>query len=170
MQPDSAPRQTLDLEHYVPAVLSLVSGRLSAAASRECRNTFGLGYTDWRVMAQIAISPQSSAARLCLRTGLDKAAVSRSFATLADRGLVRLETSGRDRRAALSASGERMHAGLLALAVQREQRLLAGFSEQDAATLRRLLQRLVANLPALDTGHADTQLHGEDAPYEPATF
>ena len=169
MQPDSAPRETLDLDQYVPAFLSLVSGRLSAAASRECRSMFGLGYTDWRVMAQIAVSPHSSAARLCLRTGLDKAAVSRSFAALADRGLVRLETSGRDRRAALSAAGEHMHAGLLALAVQRERRLLTGFSEHDAATLRRLLQRLVANLPALDTGHADTQSNGEDAPHEPAT-
>ncbi len=167
MQPDPATRDTLDLERYVPAFLSLLSNKLSAAASRECRAAFGLGYTDWRVIAQIAISPHSSAARLCLRTGLDKAAVSRSCAALAERGLVRLETSGRDRRAALSASGERMHAGLLALAVRREQKLLAGFSEQDAGTLCRLLQRLVANLPALDPDHGEAQ--AGDAPCEPAT-
>lgn len=163
MQPDSAPRETLDLAHYVPGFLSLLSNKLSAAASRECRAAFGLGYTDWRVMAQIAVSPHSSAARLCLRTGLDKAAVSRSFAALAERGLVRLETAGRDRKAALSVPGERMHAELLVLAVQRERRLLAGFSEHEAATLRRLLQRLVANLPALDESCR------EEAPREPAT-
>ncbi|MGI4977105.1 MAG: MarR family winged helix-turn-helix transcriptional regulator [Janthinobacterium lividum] len=150
MQPKPALRETLDLERYVPALLSLLSNKLSAAASRECRAGCGLGYTDWRVLAQIAVSPHISAARLCALTGLDKAAVSRSFAALAAGGLLRLESSGRDRKATLSAAGERTHAGLLALAVQREQRLLAGFSEHDAATLRRLLQRLAANLPALD--------------------
>ena len=170
MQPDSAPRETLDLELYIPAFLSLLSNKLSAAASREYRAAFGLGYTDWRVMAQIAVSPHSSAARLCLRTGLDKAAVSRSFAALAERGLVRLETSGRDRKAALSATGERMHARLLALALQREQRMLAGFCEHEAATLRRLLQRLVANLPALDAGHVEAHVRAEEAPCEPATL
>ena len=151
MHADSVSRDTLDLERYVPALLSLLSNRLSAAASRECRAVSGLGYTDWRVMAQIAVSPRSSAVRLCLHTGLDKAAVSRSFAALAAGGLLRLESSGRDRKATLSPAGERTHAGLLALAMQREQRLLAGFSEHDAATLRRLLQRLAANLPAVDT-------------------
>ncbi len=168
MQPDPARRETLDLERYVPAFLSLLSNKLSAAASRECREAFGLGATDWRVMAQIAVSPRSSAARLCLCTGLDKAAVSRSFAALAGRGLVRLETRGRDREAALSTRGERLHAHLLALALEREQRLLAGFSDHETSTLRRLLRRLVANLPAVDATHAATQPEDEDASCEPA--
>ena len=170
MQPDSAPQETLDLERHIPAFLSLLSNKLSATASRECRAASGLGYTEWRVMAQIAVSPHSSAARLCLCAGLDKAAVSRSFAALAERGLVRLETSGRDRKAALSASGERMHARLLALALQREQRMLAGLCEHEAATLRRLLQHLVANLPALDAEDAKACACDEDAPCEPATL
>ena len=168
MQPDPETRATLDLEHYVPAFLSLLSNKLSATASRECRKAAGLGYTDWRVMAQVAVTPRISAARLCLCTGLDKAAVSRSFAALAERRLVRLESSGRDRRAALSASGERMHARLLALALQREQRLLAGFRENEAATLRRLLRRLAANLPALDAEPAEAPSRDEPAPHEPA--
>ncbi len=162
MQPDPAPRETLDLERYVPAFLSLLSNKLCAATSRECREAFGLGVTDWRVMAQIAVSPRISAARLCLRTGLDKAAVSRSFATLAGRGLVRLETRGRDREATLSTPGEHLHAHLLALALKREQRLLAGLSDHEASTLRRLLQRLVANLPAVDLSHPDAQHHDRD--------
>jgi len=164
MQSDTAPRETLDLERHVPAFLSMLSNKLSAAASRECRWAFGLGVTDWRVMAQIAVSPHSSAARVCACTGLDKAAVSRSFAALAGRGLVRLETRGRDREAVLSPPGEHLHARLLALALRREQRLLAGFSDHDAGTLRGLL----ANLPAVDAAQAGTRMQDEDPPRQSA--
>lgn len=157
MQPDLAVRDTLDLDRYVPALLSLLSGRLSVAAARECRAAAGLGYTDWRVMAQIAVTPHSSAARLCLRSGLDKAAVSRSFASLSERGLVRLEACGRDRRAALSAAGERVHARLLALALAREQRMLAELCEHEADALRGLLHRLIDTLPSLDAADASAR-------------
>ena len=68
----------LDLDNYVPAYLTYLVGKISSSASATYRPKFGIGITDWRIMALLATEPWISAGRVCDVIGLDKAAVSRS--------------------------------------------------------------------------------------------
>ena len=68
----------LNLDNYVPAYLTYLAGKISSSASATYRPKFGVGITDWRIMALLATEPWISAGRVCDVIGLDKAAVSRS--------------------------------------------------------------------------------------------
>ncbi len=48
--------QALNLDNYVPAYLTYLAGKISNSASATYRPKFGVGITDWRIMA---CSPQS---------------------------------------------------------------------------------------------------------------
>ena len=78
----------LDLDHYVPAYLTFLAGKISSSASATYRPKFGVGITDWRIMALLATEPWISAGRVCDVIGLDKAAVSRSVREMKKLGIV----------------------------------------------------------------------------------
>ncbi|MGZ8371920.1 MAG: MarR family transcriptional regulator, partial [Rhodoplanes sp.] len=44
----------LDLDNYIPAYLTYLAGKISASASAIYRPRFGVGITDWRIMALVA--------------------------------------------------------------------------------------------------------------------
>lgn len=155
------PPLSLDLDQYTPGLLVWVSNKLSASASALYRRLFDLGVTDWRVLAYIEIYPWSTGAQVCELIGLDKAAVSRSFGMLVERGLLRSRPSGlRKVEYATTADGKRVYQQVLRVALQREQALLRGFSATEKATLVGYMHRLLDNLPAVDavdTTHAAGQ-------------
>ena len=78
----------LNLDNYVPAYLTYLAGKISSSASATYRPKFGVGITDWRIMALLATEPWISAGRICDVIGLDKAAVSRSVRAMKLNGLV----------------------------------------------------------------------------------
>ena len=51
--PDSTP---LDLEHFLPYRLSVLSNTISAAIARDYGERFGLAVTEWRVLAVLGRS------------------------------------------------------------------------------------------------------------------
>lgn len=46
--PSAADHATLDLEHFLPYRLSVLSNRISSAIAREYSTRFGLAVTEWR--------------------------------------------------------------------------------------------------------------------------
>src|SRR5882724_5588200 len=84
---DAAPL-ALDLERYVPALLVFLANKLTSGASSLLRRHFGVGTTEWRIMALLAIEPWITANRICKVIGFDKAAVSRAVAVLQEKALV----------------------------------------------------------------------------------
>jgi DNA-binding MarR family transcriptional regulator len=78
--------------------------------------------------------------------GLNKSVVSRSVAGLTERGLVTIERAEGQRRLYLTAAGVELHDQLLPLALERERRMLRGFSEAELAQLRGFLRRMHDNL------------------------
>ena len=110
----------LDLEQYTQGLLVWVSNKLSASASALYRRLFDLGVTDWRVLAYIEIYPWSTGAQVCELIGLDKAAVSRSFGMLAERGLLHSRPNGlRKVEYATTADGQRVYQQVLRVALER---------------------------------------------------
>ena len=143
--PGGAGHAALDLEHFLPYRLSVLSNRVSSAIAREYSQRFALGVTEWRVMAVLGRYPDLSANEVAQRTAMDKVAVSRAVASLLNAGRVRRDTHGEDRRRSvlrLSADGYRIYDQVAPLALTFERNLLGDMAEGERALLFRLLDRL----------------------------
>ena len=135
----------LELEHFLPYRLSVLSNRISQEIAGLYAERFALNVTEWRLLAVLGRYPDLSATELAERTAMDKVAVSRAVASLVAEGRLTRKVDGDDRRRArlrLSAKGYRIYDQVAPLAMQYEQRLLAALSGEDRAILDALLSRL----------------------------
>ena len=105
----------------------------------------GLKIAEWRVLAVLAEADGLTPGELGQRTEMDKMTVSRATAALGERGLVRREGRGDDRRShrlALTPAGTALHAEVAPLALAMEAQLLDGMGVAELAALRATLARL----------------------------
>ena len=147
----------LDLDRYVPGLLTLLANKLSRGANALYQSRFGLSVTEWRIISQLAIEPDIPASRICQVVGFDKGPVSRSLAGLEARSLLTShvdEADARRRMIRLTPRGRALHDRVIAVALERERRLLACLSGPERETLIGLLRILHENLGAVD-GSAD---------------
>ncbi len=139
---------------FVPAALTNVASKITASASALYRPRFGVGITEWRVMALLAAEPWSAPVQISEATGLDKGAVSRSLRDLAESGFVETrDDGGKSRRLpiALTRKGLAVHDQIVEEALAREAFLLKGFSADERAALRSFLARIQQRLDAMES-------------------
>jgi DNA-binding MarR family transcriptional regulator len=142
----------LDLDNYIPAQLAYLTNRLTSSATAAYRPKFGVGLSDWRIIAMLGREPWIQAARICEATGMDKGAVSRSLRDLLQHGLVEARADrGNQRRQllALTPKGLIVHDHLVRMSIERERRLLAGFSREEKRVMQSLLARMKGNVGLL---------------------
>jgi DNA-binding MarR family transcriptional regulator len=135
----------LDLGHFLPYRLSVLSNTVSSALAGAYARRFGLTIPQWRVVAVLARSPGLSAAGVAERTAMDKVAVSRAVAGLVRSGRVRRLVAAADRRRSvltLTARGRAVYRRIVPLALAYERRLLTELSPTEQAQFDRLLGRL----------------------------
>jgi DNA-binding MarR family transcriptional regulator len=138
-------RDILDLEHFLPYRLSVLSNRISQDIARLYAQRFALGITEWRVLAVLGRHSGLSAREVAERTAMDKVAVSRAIASLQAAGRIERETHGDDRRRSmlrLSAAGEAIYAEVAPLALDYQRRLLEGLAADERTALDRLLTHI----------------------------
>lgn len=140
----------LELEHFIPYQLSIVSNTVSHAIAREYEGRFGLGTTEWRVMAVLGrYDGEGLSARAVARlTAMDKVAISRALSRLVEQGRVLRRTHHGDKRRSvlrLSAAGWRIHDAVAPLARQHERELLQRLDRDERAWLTRILDKLLAD-------------------------
>ena len=143
--PDAPAPDALELEHFLPYRLSVLSNRISDAIAREYSQRFALGVTEWRVMAVLGRWPGLSASQVAQRTAMDKVAVSRAVARLLEAGRVARVADTGDRRRALlhlSPAGQAIHDQVVPQAREFERRVLDGIAPAEREALFRLLDRL----------------------------
>ena len=144
--------QVLDLDRYVPALITFIANKLSRSATVVYQKRFGVNVTEWRILSLLAIEPEISAARICQVIGFDKGPVSRTLTAMEDRGLVAIKVDREDGRTysiSLTAKGAATHDKVIAIALERERRLLSCLSRPERETLIALLQRVHGNLDAV---------------------
>lgn len=147
----------LDLDRYVPALITFVANKLSNSATGVYQKRFGVTVTEWRILSQLAIEPGIPASRICQVIGFDKGPVSRNLGVMESRGLVAIRadpSDGRSHSIALTAKGRAVHDKVLQLALERERKLLSCLTKSERETLIGLLQRVHGNLGAV-TGATD---------------
>jgi DNA-binding MarR family transcriptional regulator len=141
----------LDLDRYVPALITFIANKLSRSATVLYQKRFKVNVTEWRILSLLAIEPEISAARICHVIGFDKGPVSRTLAAMEERGLVAIRADREDGRTysiSLTARGAATHDHVIAVALERERRLLSCLSKGERETLIVLLRRVHGNLDA----------------------
>ena len=142
--PESATPE-LDLAHFLPYRLSVLSNTVSAAIAGAYARRFGLTIPQWRVIAVLARTPGLAAAAVAERTAMDKVAVSRAVSGLVRAGRVQNSKARSDRRRSmlvLTARGRTVYARIIPWALEYEQRLLVELSPPEQAQLELMLTRL----------------------------
>lgn len=147
-------RRILDLDRYVPAYFAIINNRLSRGASRLYLRRFGIGVTEWRLVAMLALEPGIPAARACEYLGMDKALVSRALRRLDGLGHLQAGSQGRRRTWRLSDRGAALYEEIVEVALDRETRLLKGVSQDQKEAFLAVARQMMANLPLVEQDDA----------------
>src|SRR3954454_11094793 len=83
--------RVLDLERYVPALVTFIANKLSRSATALYQKRFRVNVTEWRILALLAIEPAIAASRICHVIGFDKGPVSRTLSIMQQRGLISIK-------------------------------------------------------------------------------
>ncbi len=146
------PAELLVLEDFLPYRLSILSNRVSRAIAARYAKTFDLTIPEWRIIAVLGRRPGLTAKEIAEATEMDKVAVSRAVAKLAQSKRVVARADREDARRqilALTAQGENVHARIAPIALESEQRLLTALDAREREQLDTLLDRLLDAAKAL---------------------
>jgi DNA-binding MarR family transcriptional regulator len=141
-----------DLGQYLPYLINRAGVRLAVNFDRDIR-AHGIAVQEWRVLAALAAHGDQRLSDLALLTSIDLSTLSRLVGRMASAGLVTRSRSTGDKRAVLVAPtvlGKRTTQAILPIARRYERIALDGIGEDEAALLKRLLERVYANLDTLD--------------------
>jgi DNA-binding MarR family transcriptional regulator len=155
---DGPAETTLSFTRAPSVLIAFAGNRFTRSAARHYQKTFGIGAMDWRMLVMLTREPGSPVSHAARTIGIDKAAVSRSLQRLEKAGLAVPETTGSDSRRkswSLTAEGHALHARMLQSALERQARLLDGFTEEEAEAFSAYLRRFLANLDRLNAGDGD---------------
>jgi DNA-binding MarR family transcriptional regulator len=147
---------TLELDHFLPYRLSVLSNIVSTAISGAYEKRFGLSIPGWRVMAVLAMTPDLSAAEVAQRTAMDKVAVSRAVASLLEQRRIVRKTARADRRRSLlrlSEAGRRVYAQVVPMALAYERDLLAPLTQKDREAVDRAVRILLGRATEIGPAH-----------------
>ncbi|MBP6014094.1 MAG: winged helix-turn-helix transcriptional regulator [Alphaproteobacteria bacterium] len=142
----------LELEHFLPYRLSVLSNTVSHRIAKSYEQQFQLTIAEWRVMAVLGQFPGLTAAEVTDRTAMDKVQVSRAVARLKETHRIEQRAVEGDRRARhlfLTEQGHDVYSEIVPLARDYEMRVTAGLNAAERAQLERLLDKLTAAALAL---------------------
>ena len=151
--------ESLQLEHFLPYRLSLLSNLASKAIALHYQDNHGLSMTQWRVIAVLRQFSGLTASELVDRTAMDKVAIHRAVRGLLDRGLVRRREAAGDRRRlllSLSDTGIYLHSQIAPQAMRYEAALLSCLSRDEQRQLEHILDKLTAQAKQLG-GEAEAE-------------
>lgn len=143
--PATAEHAPLQLEHFLPYRLSILSNTISQAIADDYQRRYDLSVTEWRVMAVLARFEGLSAREVAERTAMDKVAVSRALARLVAANRVNRATHDSDKRRSvlsLTETGWAMHDEVAPMARAREREVLTRLDAEERAWLTRILDKL----------------------------
>jgi MarR family transcriptional regulator for hemolysin len=130
------------------------TGRLLSRAFNDALVAAGGSLPQWLVLTALKQGDHTMQRDVADAIGIEGATLTHHLNRMERDGYVRRERASGDRRSqvvTLTPAGEQQFAALLREVVVFDERLCAGFSERDLATVRKLLGRLRANAGEHDT-------------------
>lgn len=139
----SEEQEVLVLKEHVPALITWINNKYSAQASRIYREKFGIGISDWRIIAYLGVHETGTSAQMTDFLGMDKGAISRSVSTLMEKRLLEEKSrNGRSIELQLSPSGKEIYAKILKIALQRERDLLSVLTDDERILFLYILNKV----------------------------
>ncbi|MBS0447783.1 MAG: winged helix-turn-helix transcriptional regulator [Proteobacteria bacterium] len=133
------PRSLLDLVNYQ---MHMIESYSASNVTRMCEGEFGITRREWRFIALLAALGAMAPSDLAVRAGLDRSRTSKALmALLAKKLIVRRSQPGDRRRAqvTLTADGQALYARMFPRVIEVNTTLLSVLSDEDVATLERVL-------------------------------
>ena len=150
MAPEKASLSTWDIDNYVPALITWVYNKVASRSSSIYLARFGVGLTDWRIIAYLGLFDGGTNAQICDYIGFDKAAVSRAVSLLKTKGIaVVTPINRRDLKIELTKEGRELGEEILSVALEIEANLLAGVTEEEKQQLLAILRKVLGNVPTI---------------------
>ena len=144
------PRHTpLDLSEHLPYLINRVGSALVARFSADALAGAHLSIASWRALAALSNNGGLRQTDLAEMTSIDVSTLSRLITRLVRDGLVRRTRSKQDSREVavqLTRKAETAMARLVPIAVGLQTEATRKLSEQDLATLKRVLRKMHDNL------------------------
>jgi DNA-binding MarR family transcriptional regulator len=138
-------RQVLNLDDFLPFLLSTSSNAVSNLVAQAYQARFGLNIPQWRLLAVLAESQGLTQQEICDRTIMDKVTVSRAAHALVGRGLIARSPNSSDGRShvlILSGVGRRLVSDVTPAALAIEQALFDTFNAKEMEVFASLLRRV----------------------------
>ncbi|MDB5683135.1 MAG: MarR family transcriptional regulator [Sphingomonas bacterium] len=139
-------RRVIDRHLFVPHYLAVLANAMISSQSRFYLENYGAGINEVRLITVIAHTPNQTAKELSSMLVMNKSIASRSLSELRMKCLVRDEVVGRSRTFTLTEMGYDLNEKIVHISMERERRLLAGFTPNDKAILIGYLARMFDNL------------------------
>ena len=139
------------LERFLPYEIRRFYRQVSSAVAVVYEKDYGITPAEWRVLATIGSQKTATAALIVSHAKTDKVTVSRALAKLVNKGWVKSSVGRTDRRQknlSLTATGRRNYCRIVPKVLEAEQNLLAGVSQADIDTLRRVMSQIESNSEA----------------------
>lgn len=152
MPNDTADTVDLDLAHFVPYRLSVLSNRVSSAIARTYSDRFDLTIPEWRCIAVLGGAEGLSAGDVAQKTAMDKVQVSRAIARLVEKKRVARvvdASDGRVARLSLTTKGRAIYDEVAPLALELEAKFLDALSPAERASLDKIMAKLNAQVGRL---------------------
>ena len=143
---------TLDIEHSLPVLLTMLANRITATGTETFKKRHGLGSAEWKALSMVASLPGSSGAEIADLLGMDRGGMSRTMQALARKGLVVIEKGtkqGNIQTISMTSKGESVHASALVTAHERERLLIAGLDAERHEQLLDALHLLLSNMASI---------------------
>ena len=148
------PDASLKLEQTLIYQLTIISNWLGLSALRLYGNRFGLrSVTEWPILAALGEDAPLTAKAICDFTKFEKTRVARATKRLIACGYIVSQSDPSDGRRTLlwlTDTGAHLHDLLVPFAMERNETLSATLSHEERAQLRRIVAKLVAQLPEVE--------------------
>ncbi|RZS31930.1 DNA-binding MarR family transcriptional regulator [Corticibacter populi] len=137
------PGHGLFIPYLINRTATAINGQITTFLAQH-----GLTLTHWRVLAFLSKQDGLNIGELGRNTMTEQSTLSRSLQLLEKKGYVTRKSCRKDTRATsvyLTAEGSKAFGEILSYVLELEERYLQGVSEQEQATLRAALQKIIAN-------------------------
>ncbi len=146
--------QALQLHDFLPYKINMLSKKISHSLSLIYTTEFGITIPEFRILVWLSSHPNIYAKDLCRFTLMDKTQVSRVIHSLEKRSLLQRQADTNDQRSYqlfLTAKGETLIQEIIPKAIEWEEHLLTSLSPRQYMNLQNALEKLEAQLQALES-------------------
>ncbi len=152
-EPTKRPAESVSLEEYLPHRLSVVSRLVTALLQKCYADSFGLTIAEWKILTIVGHGSPISPTAVGRLADMDKVQVSRSSASLMDRGFLSQNpdpSDGRGRLLKLTRKGTTLYKNSIPVARGFEAMVAEGLSRTEWAALKKTLTKLEAHLRTIE--------------------